>query len=104
MIDRLARSPAGLALFLVPTLLASTLHRVAGQEPEPPSGERGSPDLEELGRLYAARDYFALRERLSEGKAPHIELLAHHYVSGKPTDVLELKTPRPVLATIAVRN
>lgn len=68
MIGRFVPTSTGLALafVLVPLLLVSTGSRGVGQEAEAPSGERRSSNLDELGRLYAARDYFGLRERLGE--------------------------------------
>ncbi len=37
------------------------------------------------------------KQRIIEGKAPHLESLILQQVTGKPKDVVELNTPRPVL-------
>ncbi len=37
------------------------------------------------------------RQRIVEGKAPHLETLILQQVTGKPKDVVEVNTPRPVL-------
>ena len=37
------------------------------------------------------------RTRIIEGKAPHLESLIVQQITGKPKDVVEVNTPRPVL-------
>ena len=39
----------------------------------------------------------ALRERLREGRAPHMETLLAHYAYGKPKDTLDLRTTPPLM-------
>ncbi len=39
----------------------------------------------------------SLQGRLREGKAPHMEVLLHHYAYGKPKDTVEQVGPRQPL-------
>lgn len=42
----------------------------------------------------------ALRERLIEGKAPHMETLLAHYAYGKPKDTLSVETLTPLVVDL----
>ena len=67
---------------------------------KPPAAGKGRPkgavnattrDSREMAtRLVTDPAYVAnLRERLVEGKAPHMETLLHHYAYGKPKETLD---------------
>jgi len=40
----------------------------------------------------------SLRYRLMQGKAPHMEVLLHHYGYGKPSEKLEVSMPKAIRA------
>lgn len=43
----------------------------------------------------------SLRRRLDAGKAPHMEILLHHYRSGKPKETIEHHIPmKPVIVDL----
>jgi hypothetical protein len=46
----------------------------------------------------------SLQQRLDEGKAPHMEILLHHYRSGKPKDTVRVEDAPATLQVIALRS
>jgi acyl-CoA-binding protein len=59
-------------------------------------------DIREFAReCLESPDYVRrLKGRLEAGKAPHMETLLAHYAYGKPKDVVEINTPKPLLVDL----
>ena len=63
-------------------------------------------DIREFAReCLESPDYVQrLRARLAAGKAPHMETLLAHYAYGKPKDVVEINTPKPLLVDLVTED
>jgi hypothetical protein len=72
--------------------------------PGKPKGaiSKATRDIREFAReCMEAPDYVQrLKARLAAGKAPHMETLLAHYAYGKPKDVVEINTPKPLLVDL----
>jgi hypothetical protein len=84
---------------------------VRGQIPNPNGRPKGSKnkvkvEVQEFARqLLEAPDYQeSLRQRLLEGKAPHLETLLFHYAYGKPSEIKEDGNNAPSSITIILRD
>lgn len=69
-----------------------------------PKGAEGEKtrDIREFARQQLEDPEYVRRlsARLAAGKAPHMETLLAHYAYGKPKDVVELNTPKPLLVDL----
>jgi hypothetical protein len=63
---------------------------------------KATRDIREFARecLEAPEYVRRLKARLEAGKAPHMEQLLAHYAYGKPKDVVEINTPRPIIVDL----
>jgi hypothetical protein len=72
--------------------------------PGKPKGaiSKATRDIREFARecLESPEYVRRLKDRLTAGKAPHMEQLLAHYAYGKPKDVVEINTPRPIIVDL----
>ena len=70
----------------------------------PPGPNKATREIKEAARaLLEDREYqAALKVRLREGTAGAVEPLLYHYGYGKPKDVVELNTPRPLVVDLVL--
>jgi hypothetical protein len=63
---------------------------------------RATRDIREFSRETLERPEYihSLRQRIDEGKAPHMETLLAHYAYGKPKDTLVVEDAPPPLVVV----
>lgn len=82
---------------------------------KPPNAGKGRPKgalnkttkaIKEMSaKLLTDRSYQAsLKKRLKTGKAPHMELLLHHYAYGKPKETVKVEDAPAPLAVMVLRT
>lgn len=60
---------------------------------------------EASAKLLSDRGYVAsLKKRLKSGKAPHMEVLLHHYAYGKPKETVKVEDAPVAVAVMVLRT